>query len=91
MAKSKIKKGDTVIVISGNDAHHEDINERCGQVLDIDRKNNRVVVEGINVRQVTKKRSMQDTSGGFDSRECSIHLSNVMLKERWDARRAKRG
>jgi ribosomal protein L24 len=85
---ARLKKGDIVVVISGNDRHRpgSDINEHSGQILAVDHVKSRVVVEGINVRQISKRRSAQDGAGGFDSRECPIHISNVMLKSRYDAK-----
>lgn len=68
-----IKKGDTVIVIAGNDKGKK------GKVLSVDNKNQRVVVE--NVRMVTKhqKPSMKVQQGGIIHKEAPIHVSNVQL------------
>ena len=73
MATSKIKVGDTVRLITGKDLGKE------GKVLSIDRKKNRVVVEGLN--KVTKhmKPSAQNQNGGITEKEASVDLSNVML------------
>lgn len=68
-----IKKGDTVIVIAGNDKGKK------GKVLSVDRKKNRVLVE--NVRMVTKhqKPSAKIQQGGIIKIEAPIHVSNVQL------------
>lgn len=68
-----IKKGDTVIVIAGNDKGKK------GKVLSVDTKKQRVIVE--NVRMVTKhqKPSMKVQQGGIIHMEAPIHVSNVML------------
>ena len=68
-----LRKGDTVIVIAGNDKG------RTGEVRLVDRKKNRVLVEGVNVRWVTKKPTQQNPKGQRIQEERSIHASNVML------------
>ena len=73
----KIKKGDTVEVISGNDAG------RRGEVLRLIPAKSRVVVEGANVRK--KHQKQQQTGGqrplsaGIIEFESPLHVSNVML------------
>jgi len=76
----KIKKGDTVKVITGKD------NGRMGKVLSLlsKRKNNRVnsyvLVEGLNiVKRHTKGNPQQQKPGGIIPKESPIHISNVML------------
>jgi large subunit ribosomal protein L24 len=71
--KLQIKKGDIVQVISGNDKGNS------GRVIDIDRTNLRVVVEGINIRKKHARPSQANPNGGIISREMPIHYSNVML------------
>ena len=73
MAKSKIKSGDSVIVIAGNDKG------RTGTVRQILSDRNRVIVEGINVRVKHKKPTQQTPQGERVEMEISIHASNVML------------
>ena len=71
MATSKIKKGDTVRVITGKDKGRE------GKVTAV--KDGKVVIDGIN--QVTKhtKPSMQNQQGGIIHQEGALDISNVML------------
>ena len=69
----KIKKGDTVKVIAGKDR------DKTGKVISIDRKNNRVTVEGINMVKKHTKPSVANQEGGIVSQEGSIDISNVML------------
>ena len=69
----KIKKDDTVQVITGRDAG------KTGKVLHVDTVNNRVVVEGVNMVQKHTKPNAQNQNGGIVSKEGSIHISNVML------------
>jgi large subunit ribosomal protein L24 len=80
MAKARIKKDDMVVVISGADKGHR------GKVLSVDREKQLVVVEGINVRKKTQRRSQDHPEGGILDLPCPIHASNVMAAERYDAR-----
>jgi len=82
--KRGIRKEDTVIVIAGADRGSS------GRVLDVDRKKNRVKVEGVNVRKIAVKRNQQNMEGGFVERECPVHISNVMLEENYEARKARK-
>ncbi|WP_408011547.1 50S ribosomal protein L24 [Pseudalkalibacillus sp. A8] len=68
-----VKKGDKVQVISGKDKGKQ------GVVLQALPKNNRVVVEGINVVKKHAKPSQDNPQGGILNVEASIHASNVML------------
>lgn len=68
----KLKKGDVVFVIAGNDRGKE------GKVRFI--KNERVVVEGINVRKKHMKRTQENKKGQIIDMEMPIHISNVSLK-----------
>ena len=75
---AKIKKGDLVVVISGNRADRG----KQGRVLEVLTDSNRVIVEG--VRRVTKHtkvgQSQRGTkTGGIETIEAPIHISNVML------------
>jgi large subunit ribosomal protein L24 len=70
---ARIRKGDTVAVISGSDKG------KRGEVLSVLPKQNRAVVQGVNVaKRHTKPRGVQQP-GGIVSQEASIHLSNLML------------
>lgn len=80
MATSRIKRDDTVVVISGSDKG------RRGKVLRVDREKQLVVVEGINVRKKTQRRSQDHPEGGIIELDCPIHISNVMAADRYDAR-----
>ena len=69
----KIRKGDTVIVISGDDKG------KTGRVLSVDAERQRVIVEKVNfVKRHTKARR-QGVQSGILEREAPIHISNVML------------
>jgi len=71
--KMRIRKGDHVRVIRGNAAGQE------GTVLRAMPKENRVVVEGINLRKRHTRPSDENPEGGIVTFEAPIHASNVML------------
>jgi large subunit ribosomal protein L24 len=71
--KLHIKKGDTVMVIAGDDKGKE------GKVLEIDTINNRAFVEGANIVTKHEKPSAGKPEGGLKKTEASIHISNLML------------
>lgn len=68
-----VKKGDTVQVIAGRDKG------KVGEVLQVLPKMSRVIVEGVNIRTKHLKAKAEGESGQIDTREASIHSSNVML------------
>ena len=68
----KIKKGDNVIVIAGKDKDKE------GKVLAVDTKNNKVLVEGVNMVSKHAKPSQANPQGGIIEKEAYIDISNVM-------------
>ena len=71
--KLHVKKGDEVLVVAGNDKSLR------GRVLMVNPKNERVLVEGINMRTHHEKPSQDNPQGGRLKREASIHISNVMV------------
>ena len=73
MATMKIKKGDNVRVIAGGDVNNE------GKVIAVDKKNNTVTVEGVNMVKRHVKPSMANQAGGIIEQEAPIDASNVML------------
>ena len=81
MATFKIKKGDTVKVIAGKD------NGKEGKVLSVDPKNNKVVVEGVNVIKKHSKPSAANQNGGIITKEAPIDASNVMYVHKGKATR----
>ena len=87
MQKFHVKKGDLVVVISGTEKG------KRGKVLEVVRKDNRVLVEGVKmIKKCLKKNTNQNRpQGAIIDREGTIHLSNVMVAEQFDARAAKRG
>ncbi len=72
MATMKIKKGDKVKVIAGKDVG------ATGTVLSTDKKNGKVLVEGINMVKKHTKPSVANQNGGIVEKEAFIDASNVM-------------
>ncbi|RKI78734.1 50S ribosomal protein L24 [bacterium 1xD42-87] len=81
MSTFKIKKGDTVKVIAGKDKDKE------GKVISVDRKNNKVLVEGINKITKHEKPSVANQNGGIVQKEAPIDASNVMYVHKGKATR----
>ncbi|QNR23348.1 MULTISPECIES: 50S ribosomal protein L24 [Croceimicrobium] len=73
MAKFHIKKGDKVVVLSGEDKGKE------GTVLEMLPKKGKAIVEGINVVKKHKKPSATDPQGGIEEVEAPVYLSKLML------------
>ncbi len=78
-AKFNIKKGDTVVVITGDD---KDL-KKPRTVLEVYPDKAKVLVEGVNIVTKHTKPSARDTKGGIVKREAPISISNIML---WDAK-----
>ena len=81
MSTMKIKKGDTVKVIAGKDKDKE------GKVISVDRKNGRVLVEGVNMLTKHTKPSASNQEGGIIHQEGYIDASNVMYVHKGQATR----
>ena len=70
---AKIKKGDSVVLLAGKDKG------RKGKITKVFPKDERVVVEGLNMVQRHTKPSQGDPQGGIKSKEAPVHVSNVAL------------
>ena len=70
MASLKIKTGDTVKVIAGKDKDKE------GKVIAVNKKNNTLLVEGVNMVTKHTKPSMANQQGGIVHKEAPIHVSD---------------
>ena len=68
----KIKKGDMVKIISGNDKG------KTGRIIKVFPSKDRIVVEGINVVKKHSRPSQENPQGGIIEKELSIHASNAM-------------
>ncbi len=69
----KVRKGDEVLVISGNDRG------KRGKVLKVFPREDRIIVEGVNFIKRHTRPSQQVPQGGIIEREGKIHVSNVMV------------
>jgi len=76
--KLHIRKGDTVLVIAGDDKGTPD-KPKTGKVLEVIPESNRVIVEGINMVTKHQKPSAGKPEGGIKRTEGTIHISNLML------------
>jgi large subunit ribosomal protein L24 len=84
MRRSHVKRGDEVVVIAGTQRG------RRGKVIRVLRDKQRVIVEGVKMIKRHTRKSQQHPQGAIVEREGSVHLSNVMLAARYDARVAGR-
>ena len=75
MSKIKLRKGDTVKVISGESRGKQ------GKIVTIDPKKLRAIVEGVNMVSKSEKPNAKNTNGGIVKKEGSIHISNLMFLE----------
>jgi len=71
--KLNIKKGDTVMVITGESKGSK------GRVLEVDREKYRAIVEGVNLVSKHTKPNAKAPQGGIIKREAPVHISNLML------------
>jgi len=85
MQKFHIKRNDPVVVIAGSHKGKE------GKVLEILPGNGRARVGGLAMTKHHLKKSEKNPQGSIVEREGSIHISNLMLKTRHEARLARRG
>ena len=67
----RIKKGDTVQILSGNDKGKQ------GEVLEVIPKTEKILVKGVNIRKKHVKPRKQGEEGGIISSECAIHRSKA--------------
>ena len=75
LPKLSVKKGDKVVVIAGKDK------TKSGVVLEIYPKDQRVLVEGVNIVKRHTKPNMANPEGGIIEKEAPIHISNVQLAD----------
>ncbi|MBA3055961.1 MAG: 50S ribosomal protein L24 [Sphingomonadales bacterium] len=76
MASAKIKKGDSVVVRSGKDKG------RTGTVLQVQPKDGKVVVSGVNMIARHRKPSQENPQGGIDRREAPMAISKVGVADK---------
>ena len=68
-----IKKGDTVIVLAGEDKG------KTGKVLQVLKEKEQAIVEGVRIVTKSAKPSAKNPQGGFIKMEAPIHISNISL------------
>ncbi|HZV18196.1 MAG TPA: 50S ribosomal protein L24 [Sphingobium sp.] len=73
MSAARIKKGDTVIVLAGKDKG------RTGSVLQVMPKEDKVLVDGINVHARHRKPDQANPQGGIERKPAPLHISNVAI------------
>lgn len=71
--KFNIKKGDTVIVLTGDSKGQQ------GRVLSVNKEKDTAIVEGVNLISKHTKPNAKSPQGGILKKEASIHISNLML------------
>jgi large subunit ribosomal protein L24 len=71
--KLHVKKGDNVMVISGNEKGSR------GRILMVDKKNQRAIVEGVNMVSKHQKPTNDNPQGGIVKKEAPIHISNLKV------------
>jgi large subunit ribosomal protein L24 len=85
MQKFHVKKGDQVVIIAGTERG------KRGRVLEVLRDKQRVIVEGAKMIKRHTRKNQQHPQGAIVEREGTVHISNVMRAEQFDARASKRG
>jgi large subunit ribosomal protein L24 len=85
MRRFHVKKNDEVVVLAGSDKG------KRGRVISVLGKKERVIVEGARMIKRHMRKSQNHPQGAIVEREGSIHISNVMKAEDFDARATKRG
>ena len=85
MRRFHVKKGDEVVVIAGTERG------KRGKVISVITDKQRAIVEGVKMIKKHQRKSQQHPQGAIVEREGTVHISNVMLAERFDASASKRG
>ncbi len=85
MQKFHVKKGDEVVVLAGSDKG------KRGKIISVETTKQRVIVEGAQMIKRHTRKSQDHPQGAIVEREGTIHISNVMKAEVFDARATKRG
>ena len=80
MAAARIKKGDSVVVLSGKDKG------KTGTVARVMPKDGKVVVEGVNIAARHRKPNQTNPQGGIDRFEAPLHVSKVALADPKDGK-----
>jgi large subunit ribosomal protein L24 len=85
MQKFHVKKGDEVVVLAGAEKG------KRGKIIAVSPKKNRAIVEGLKMIKRHTRKSQDHPQGAIVEREGTIHVSNLMKADLFDARAAKHG
>ncbi len=85
MHKFHVKKGDEVVVIAGTEKG------KRGKIIEMLRSKERAIIEGVKMIKRHTRKNQANPQGAIVEREGTVHISNLMLAENFDARIAKRG
>jgi large subunit ribosomal protein L24 len=85
MIRFHVKKGDEVVVIAGSEKG------KRGKIIAVETGKQRVIVEGVRMMKKHMRKSQDSPQGAIIERESTIHISNVMAADKFDARAAERG
>ena len=82
--KLHVKRGDEVVVLAGAEKG------KRGKIISVNPKKNRAIVEGVKMIKRHTRKNQQNPQGAIVEREGTVHISNLMKVETFDARAAKR-
>jgi len=85
MQRFHVKKNDEVVVLSGAEKG------KRGRIISVSGKKQRAIVEGVQMIKKHTRKSQTHPQGAIIEREGTVHISNLMKAEVFDARAAKRG
>lgn len=85
MQKFHVKKGDDVVVIAGTERG------KRGKIIEVLRGKQRAIIEGVKMIKRHTRKNQQNPQGAIVEREGTVHISNLMVAAKFDARLAKRG
>lgn len=83
--KMHLKKGDEVVVLSGSEKG------KRGKIIAVSPKSSRAIVEGVKMIKRHTRKNENNPQGAIVEREGTVHMSNLMKAEAFDARASKRG
>ena len=83
--KLHLKKGDEVVLLAGAERG------KRGKIISVSRKKSRAIVEGVKMIKRHTRKNENNPQGAIVEREGTVHISNLMRAEAFDARSAKGG
>ena len=83
--KLHLKKGDEVVVLAGAEKG------KRGKIISVSAKSGRAIVEGVKMIKRHTRKNQNNPQGAIVEREGTVHMSNLMKAESFDARATKRG